>query len=105
MHRVEVPPFSTPNEIVSFEDVHDLKRDTVSVVTILGPKPIVGELGIDIDGYAPRMPTAIPGVLDHTAIERASTRKGIFLYLWGESIEFLGHGAKFVRNAVHCRDR
>src|SRR4051812_18009383 len=103
MHRVEVSPFSTPNKAVSFEDVHDVKRDAVSVATVLGPKPIIGELGVDVDCRAPRVRTAISSVLDGTAIERAGTRKRIFGELWRKPIELLGYRAKFVRNAVHRR--
>ncbi len=52
MHRVEVPPLSTPNETVLFENVHDLERNAVSVLTVLGPKPVIGELSVDVDGGA-----------------------------------------------------
>ena len=104
VHRVEVPPLSTPNETVSFEDVHYVKRDAVSVATVLGPKPIVGKLSVDVDCRAPRVRAAISSVLDGTAIERAGTRKRIFVDLWREPIELLGYRPKFGRNAVHCRD-
>ena len=104
MHRVKVPPLSTPNEIMSFEDVHDVERDSVSVATVLGPKPVVGELSVDVDCRAPRVRTAISSVLDGTAIEGAGMRKRIFVDLWREPIELLGYRAKFVRNAVYCRD-
>ena len=60
--------------------------------------------GTDVDCRAPRVRTAISSVLDGTAIERAVTRKRIFVDLWREPIELLGYCAKFVRNAVHRRD-
>src|SRR5215471_226320 len=105
VHRVEVPPLSAPNETVSFEDVHDVEWDAISVATVFGPKPIVGELGVYVDCRAPRVRAAISSVLDSTAIECPGTRKRVFVDLWGESIEFLGHCAKLVRNTVHFRDR
>src|SRR4051794_4009306 len=99
MHRVEMPPLSTPNEPVPLEDLHDAERDAVSVATVLGPKPIVCELGVYVDCRAPCMRTAVSCVLDGTAIECAGTRKRIFADLWRKLTELIGYRAELVRNA------
>lgn len=71
---------------MSFKHVDNVERDTISIFTILAPKPIVRELGVDVDCHPPCMRASISSILDGAAVECTCTRKCVFLELWRKSI-------------------
>src|SRR5262249_52295027 len=105
MHRVEVFPFATPNEAILLENLHDLERQAIPVAgTLWPPQPVVGKFRIYINGRAPCMHTARPGVFDGAAVECTGARNDELFELRAQNIKLCGNRAQSVRDAVHGRD-
>ena len=69
MHRIEVTPAAAPNRAVLLEDGNQPLGDSVTIVTRLGPTPIISVFDMDIDGNAETVGAQTVGAGNFTPIK------------------------------------